>query len=150
MTVRIVDVREVTKPIASPIRNAYIDFSKMTSSLVGVVTNIVRDGRRQRAWFDFTYTPVRVDDGSVGGVLCILRETTRDVEVHDLLREEARQLGQLFDDAPGFMALLRGPGHVCALANQAYRELIGVLDPIGQTFRDVLPELASQGRLLVV
>jgi L-alanine-DL-glutamate epimerase-like enolase superfamily enzyme len=45
MTVRIVDVREVTKPIASPIRNAYIDFSKMTSSLVAVVTNVVRDGR---------------------------------------------------------------------------------------------------------
>jgi D(-)-tartrate dehydratase len=42
---RIVDVREITKPIASPIRNAYIDFSKMTSSLVAVVTNIVRDGR---------------------------------------------------------------------------------------------------------
>jgi L-alanine-DL-glutamate epimerase-like enolase superfamily enzyme len=45
MTVRIVDVREVTKPIASPIRNAYIDVSKMTSSLVAVVTNVVRDGR---------------------------------------------------------------------------------------------------------
>jgi L-alanine-DL-glutamate epimerase-like enolase superfamily enzyme len=44
MTVRIVDVREVTKPIASPIRNAYIDFSKMTTSLVAVVTNVVRDG----------------------------------------------------------------------------------------------------------
>src|SRR5882757_9329011 len=46
MSVRIVDVREVTKPIASPIRNAYIDFSKMTSSLVAVVTDVVRDGRR--------------------------------------------------------------------------------------------------------
>src|SRR3954451_22743573 len=45
MTVRIVDVREVTKPIASPIRNAYIDFSKMTTSLVAVVTNVMRDGR---------------------------------------------------------------------------------------------------------
>src|SRR3954447_7705392 len=45
MTVRIVDVREVTKPIASPIRNAYIDFSKMTLSLVAVVTDVVRDGR---------------------------------------------------------------------------------------------------------
>jgi L-alanine-DL-glutamate epimerase-like enolase superfamily enzyme len=43
---RIVDVVEVTKPIASPIRNAFIDFSKMTSSLVAVVTNVVRDGRR--------------------------------------------------------------------------------------------------------
>src|SRR5437764_7924280 len=45
MSVRIVDVREVTKPIASPIRNAYIDFSSMTTSLVAVVTNVERDGR---------------------------------------------------------------------------------------------------------
>lgn len=43
---RIVDIVEVTKPIASPIRNAYIDFSKMTASLVAVVTNVERGGRR--------------------------------------------------------------------------------------------------------
>src|SRR5438552_2385919 len=43
---RIVDVVETTKPISSPIRNAYIDFSKMTLSLVAVVTDVVRDGRR--------------------------------------------------------------------------------------------------------
>jgi D(-)-tartrate dehydratase len=42
---RIVDLREVTAPIASPIANAYIDFSKMTCSLVAVVTDFVRDGR---------------------------------------------------------------------------------------------------------
>src|SRR5215217_6583983 len=42
---RIVDIREVTKPIASPIRNAYIDFSKMTLSLVAVVTDVIRDGK---------------------------------------------------------------------------------------------------------
>jgi L-alanine-DL-glutamate epimerase-like enolase superfamily enzyme len=46
MSVRIVEVREVTKPIASAIRNAYIDFSKMTTSLVAVVTDAVVDGRR--------------------------------------------------------------------------------------------------------
>src|ERR1700689_3681685 len=45
-TMRIVDVVEITKPIASPIRNAYIDFSKMTTSLVAVVTDVIRDGRR--------------------------------------------------------------------------------------------------------
>jgi len=43
---RIIDVCEITKPIASAIRNAYIDFSKMTTSLVAVVTDMVRDGRR--------------------------------------------------------------------------------------------------------
>jgi L-alanine-DL-glutamate epimerase-like enolase superfamily enzyme len=46
MPLRIVDVREITKPISSPIRNAYIDFSKMTSSLVAVVTNAERNGKR--------------------------------------------------------------------------------------------------------
>jgi len=46
MSVRIVDIREITQPIASSIRNAYIDFSKMTTSLVAVVTDAVRDGRR--------------------------------------------------------------------------------------------------------
>ncbi|WP_011578974.1 MULTISPECIES: mandelate racemase/muconate lactonizing enzyme family protein [Chelativorans] len=43
---RIIDIRETTQPIASPIRNAYIDFSKMTTSLVAVVTDVMRDGRR--------------------------------------------------------------------------------------------------------
>jgi D(-)-tartrate dehydratase len=46
MSVRILEVREITKPISSPIRNAYIDFTKMTTSLVAVVTDAVRDGRR--------------------------------------------------------------------------------------------------------
>jgi L-alanine-DL-glutamate epimerase-like enolase superfamily enzyme len=42
---RITDVREITRPISSPIRNAYIDFTKMTTSLVAVVTDEVRDGK---------------------------------------------------------------------------------------------------------
>src|ERR1700731_4298602 len=46
MSVRIVDVCEVTKPISSPIRNAYIDFTRMTTSLVAVVTDAKRDGKR--------------------------------------------------------------------------------------------------------
>ncbi len=42
---RIVDIREVTAPIASSIANAYIDFSRMTLSLVAVVTDVKRDGK---------------------------------------------------------------------------------------------------------
>jgi len=43
---KILEIREKTFAIASPIRNAYIDFSKMTLSLVAVVTDVVRDGKR--------------------------------------------------------------------------------------------------------
>jgi L-alanine-DL-glutamate epimerase-like enolase superfamily enzyme len=42
---RILDIREKTVSIASPIANAYIDFSKMTCSVVAVVTDVVRDGK---------------------------------------------------------------------------------------------------------
>jgi L-alanine-DL-glutamate epimerase-like enolase superfamily enzyme len=42
---RITDIRETTLPIGSGIRNAYIDFSRMTISLVAVVTDVIRDGR---------------------------------------------------------------------------------------------------------
>jgi L-alanine-DL-glutamate epimerase-like enolase superfamily enzyme len=43
--VRILDIREKTVSIASPIANAYIDFSKMTCSVVAVITDVVRDGK---------------------------------------------------------------------------------------------------------
>lgn len=42
---RITDLREKTVSIASPISNAYIDFSKMTCSVVAITTDVVRDGR---------------------------------------------------------------------------------------------------------
>jgi len=42
---KIVAVRDAVVPIKSEIRNAYIDFSQMTASVVAVVTDVVRDGR---------------------------------------------------------------------------------------------------------
>lgn len=43
---RIIDIQEHVVPINSSIRNAYIDFSKMTASAVAIVTDVFRDGRR--------------------------------------------------------------------------------------------------------
>src|SRR5262245_61760394 len=42
---KIVDVRDAVLPIASEIRNAYIDFSKMTVSVVALETDVIRDGK---------------------------------------------------------------------------------------------------------
>ena len=42
---RITEIREKTVSIASPIANAFIDFSKMTCSVVAVVTDQMRDGK---------------------------------------------------------------------------------------------------------
>ena len=42
---RIVEVREMTASIAAPIANAFIDFSKMTCSVVAVITDVMRGGK---------------------------------------------------------------------------------------------------------
>jgi L-alanine-DL-glutamate epimerase-like enolase superfamily enzyme len=43
---KITAIHSASVPIASEIRNAYIDFSKMTASVVAVVTDVKRNGRR--------------------------------------------------------------------------------------------------------
>ncbi|HEV7394487.1 MAG TPA: mandelate racemase/muconate lactonizing enzyme family protein [Burkholderiales bacterium] len=43
---KITAIHSTVVPIASAIRNAYIDFSKMTASLVAVVTDVIREGKR--------------------------------------------------------------------------------------------------------
>jgi D(-)-tartrate dehydratase len=43
--VRIVDICETVVPIKSEIRNAYIDFSQMTVSVLAVVTDAMREGK---------------------------------------------------------------------------------------------------------
>ena len=42
---RITAIHETAAPIKSTIANAYIDFSKMTCSLVAVVTDVIQDGK---------------------------------------------------------------------------------------------------------
>lgn len=42
---RIVEIRDGVAPIASSIRNAFIDFSAMTASIVAIVTDVRRDGK---------------------------------------------------------------------------------------------------------
>ncbi|MEE4263320.1 MAG: hypothetical protein V2I56_11560, partial [Desulfobacteraceae bacterium] len=42
---RIKSIQEKTVSIASEIKNAYIDFSKMNVSVVAIETDVVRDGK---------------------------------------------------------------------------------------------------------
>ena len=42
---KIIDIREIERPINSTLRNAVFDFSEMTTSIVAVITDVVRDGK---------------------------------------------------------------------------------------------------------
>ena len=42
---RIVDIRETAIPLKSSLANSSFDFSEMTTSVVAVITDVVRDGK---------------------------------------------------------------------------------------------------------
>jgi PAS domain S-box-containing protein len=66
-------------------------------------------------------------------------------EAYHSLDSERRHLLRLFEQAPSFMAVLRGPGHIFELANNAYFQLVGHRDLVGKPARQVLPEVEGQG-----
>jgi PAS domain S-box-containing protein len=68
-------------------------------------------------------------------------------EANQALTEERQHLRGLFEQAPGFMAALSGPGHVFTMANAAYLRLIGRENIIGKSVQEALPEVVEQGFL---
>ncbi|WLI88131.1 PAS domain S-box protein [Massilia sp. R2A-15] len=106
---------------------------------------LTRNGSTQQAWFNLDYSPVFGDDGTPIGVIGIVAETTSKVRAERYLAGETARMKSMFAQAPGFMTLLTGPQHIFTLANEAYFELIGHRDIIGQTVAEGLPEAAAQG-----
>lgn len=105
---------------------------------------IIRNGGLEDVYWTYSYSPID-DDGHIGGVLVLCRETTRQVLSERRERETVARLQELFDRSPGFVAVLSGADHRFEFANGAYRLLIGNRDIIGRTVADVLPEAAGQG-----
>jgi PAS domain S-box-containing protein len=57
---------------------------------------------------------------------------------------------EMFQQAPGAMAILRGPRHVIEMANAAYLELVGDREVVGRPVAEALPELVEQGFLALL
>ncbi|MBK4736528.1 hybrid sensor histidine kinase/response regulator [Noviherbaspirillum pedocola] len=60
------------------------------------------------------------------------------------LADETDFLRGLFEQAPGFTAVLRGPQHVFTMANERFLGLVGQRELIGLPVREALPELLDQ------
>ena len=104
-----------------------------------------RKGFPENTWFTFSYSPVRDESGAVAGMFCACTETTSKFLSQQRNVAEKERLEQLFDQAPGFMAMLRGPEHVFELCNPAYRRLVGGRDVLGKPVAQAIPEVVEQG-----
>ena len=104
-----------------------------------------RNGYPEETHFSFSYTPVRADDGTVLGMFCACTETTAQVLSQRQHHRESEFLRQVFEQAPGSVAVLRGPDYVFEMANASYERLVGRRGLVGKPVSDALPEVAEQG-----
>jgi PAS domain S-box-containing protein len=88
--------------------------------------------------------PIRL----LGGITDISEQRRLEQEREKLLAEvqwERSRLREIFDAAPSFFALTRGPDHVYEYVNEAYYELAGRRDLLGRRVSEVFPEGTEQG-----
>ncbi len=106
-----------------------------------------RNGRDEDTYWTYSYGPI--DDetapSGVGGALVVCSETTEQMLVSRCAAAERQRLAELFEQAPSFMAMLRGPEHIFELANPSYMRLVGERPVLGYSVADALRDAAEQG-----
>ncbi|MGZ8492983.1 MAG: PAS domain-containing protein, partial [Gemmatirosa sp.] len=103
-------------------------------------------GGTEDAWFSYSLSAVRDEDGRIVAVLNISPETTARVRAEQALEAERERLRGVVLQTPGPLALLEGPEHRFALVNDAYKRVSGGgRDVTGLTPPEAFPELADSG-----
>ncbi len=103
-----------------------------------------RDATGELAWCNFSIVPVDDPDGRVAGLYCALSDTTSGVLANHQRQAEIERFYKLFEQAPSFMAMVRGPSHVYELANRSYQQLVGCQEVVGKAFRDLGLKIEGQ------
>lgn len=92
---------------------------------------IERHGYPETVYFDISYSPVFEADGSIGGVLCIVSETTGRVLGEKRLRESEARFRNMADHAPVMMWVTDQKG-LCTYVNRSWYEFTGQGQDEGQ------------------
>ncbi|QPC88476.1 PAS domain S-box protein [Mesorhizobium sp. NBSH29] len=108
---------------------------------------LYRNGEAEQVWMDLDYSPLLDSKGKPTGVMAIVVETTGKVRAERELKAERESLRRMFEQAPGFVAMLSGPDHRFDMVNEAFRKLVGYRDLLGRHVSEALPEMTGQGFL---
>jgi PAS domain-containing protein len=109
-----------------------------------------RKGEEEDTWFTFSYSPAFDEQGQTAGFYCACAETTATVLAERHQRAEQERLQALFQQAPGFVCVTRGPEHVFEVVNPRYLQLVNHRPVLGLRVRDALPEVVDQGYLALL
>jgi hypothetical protein len=113
-----------------------------------------RGGKPEQVWMDLDYSPIVDLDGCVVGAIAVVAETSAKVRAERGLgaqtNSEHARMQAMFEQAPGFMAMLAGPDHVFQSVNPAWTALVEGREMIGTPFCLAVPETVPQGMVAIL
>ena len=92
----------------------------------------------------FACAPVEGPDGTACGLYGTLAQAPASLLAQSARQTETQWLYSLFEQAPSFMAVVRGSEHVYEMANAAYLRLVGRESVVGSTFLAIGRKVDSQ------
>ncbi|RYY02333.1 MAG: PAS domain S-box protein [Gammaproteobacteria bacterium] len=99
----------------------------------------------------YSVSPILNNGSPAGAVITFsdITERQRDEAERKQLLNEVQvahaQMADVFQQAPAFMCILRGPEHIFEIANDHYVRLVGDRKMIGISVREAFPDIEGQG-----
>ncbi|WP_431242532.1 PAS domain-containing protein [Flavobacterium sp. P21] len=107
-----------------------------------------RNGFDEECYFNFSYTPIKTENGNVGGILVTVVETTEKTEQllsKAKVQESEQKIRQIVENAPFPIGVYVGKEQRIELANQSIMDVWGKgNDVVGKLYTEILPELNNQ------
>jgi len=125
-----------------PVDSGYVPFLKL---LAGQIASSLASAQAYEAERERAATlaeAVQLRQQAADTLAQVNRQLATEVEQRTAERDRMRQL---FEQAPSFMAVLRGRDHVFDLANASYMQLVGAREVLGRAVRDAVPDVEGQG-----
>ena len=103
---------------------------------------IFRNGHMEDVYWTFSYSPVQIESGEIGGVLVTVVETTEKVKAENALKESEHRFQNLVREANVGIIVLSGEEMRVDVVNDAYGRLIGLKsdDLLSKHLFDVIPD----------
>jgi len=106
-----------------------------------------RFGKKETAYFNLAYQPLRENDGTITGVMAVANEVTAQVVTKYALKESGEKFSSIVMQSPIAMTIWRGPDYIVEIANSSMMQHIWRKEPhevIGKKALEVFPELSDQ------
>ncbi|KFF04200.1 PAS domain-containing sensor histidine kinase [Flavobacterium reichenbachii] len=125
-----------------------------SGSLDDFIISVDRNGDEEKSCYNFLYSPIKLENGEIGGVLITavenkklldttIKRTVKEKDSAKKIEESNKRFRDTLKQAPVGISILRGPDYFVEMANEAYLQIVDREESsfVGRPLFESLPEV---------